>query len=152
MSEFALVSYEPKHQPAFKALNLEWLVEFKLLEDRDLIALDNPQSILDDGGVIFIALSGDDVVGSSAVIIDHGQYELAKMAVAKSHRGKGLSKMLLKKCIQFATKDGAEKIILYSNHQLTTAIELYEKSGFKHIALENSPFATADVKMELRLK
>jgi hypothetical protein len=34
---------------------------------------------------------------------------------------------------------------------LKTALALYEKYGFQHVAVEDSPFATADVKMELVL-
>ena len=48
-------------------------------------------------------------------------------------------------------KDKAAKLILFSNSQLTTAISLYEKYGFKHIAATDSPFLTADIKMELSL-
>ncbi|WP_315815430.1 hypothetical protein [Paraflavitalea speifideaquila] len=45
----------------------------------------------------------------------------------------------------------SQKLTLFSNSQLKTAIGLYEKYGFRHVKVEHSPFATADVKMELDL-
>jgi putative acetyltransferase len=80
-----------------------------------------------------------------------GVYELAKMAVIEKHRGKGISKLLLQRCLQEATRLQAKKITLFSNHQLQTALKLYEQFGFNHIPVEDSPFLTADVKMELVL-
>ena len=73
------------------------------------------------------------------------------MAVEPSYRGKGISKLLLDKCLDEAGKRKAEKIFLYSNSQLTTALKLYEKYGFRHVDVTDAPFLTADVKMELHL-
>jgi len=76
---------------------------------------------------------------------------LAKMSVTTAFQGKGISKMLIEKCLNTAKELKATKLILFSNSQLTTAISLYEKYGFKHIAATDSPFLTADIKMELSL-
>lgn len=152
MSSFTIIEYADQYQSAFKSLNVEWLIQFNLLEPRDLEALDNPRAtILDGGGAIYLAMIGEEVIGSAAVIIDHGEHELAKMTVAKSHRGKGVSKALLERCIAYTKSRKADKLILYSNHQLTPALKLYESFGFRHIEFSDAPFATADVKMELDL-
>lgn len=152
MSTVKIIEYEDKYQPQFKQLNLEWLERFNLLEDRDLVALDSPrEAIMDHGGVIYLAKIDNQIIGSAAVIYEHGEYELAKMAVDQAHRGKGISKILLDKCLGFVREKGAAKILLYSNSQLTTALALYKRYGFKDVVLENSPFETADVKMELTL-
>ena len=45
----------------------------------------------------------------------------------------------------------AEKIELFSSSKLQPALRLYERYGFQHIPLEDSPFETADVKMVLIL-
>ena len=82
---------------------------------------------------------------------EQGVYELAKMAVTPEYRGRGISKLLIDACLQAAKNLRAKKITLFSNHQLTTALSLYEKYGFKNVEVKNSPFATADVKMELIL-
>jgi GNAT superfamily N-acetyltransferase len=73
------------------------------------------------------------------------------MAVAPSARGKGISRLLMEQCLGKAKQLNAICILLYSNSQLKTAIALYEKYGFKHIPVTDSPFVTADVKMELYL-
>jgi GNAT superfamily N-acetyltransferase len=80
-----------------------------------------------------------------------GVYELVKMAVSPLHRGKGISKILMEYCLDKARELKAQKIILFSNSQLKTAIALYEKYGFRHVPVDDSPFVTADVKMELSL-
>jgi putative acetyltransferase len=151
-SSLTIIEYQDEHQPTFKALNLEWLEKFNLLEDRDLVALDNPrEAIINSGGIIYLAMIDNKVIGSAAVIYEHGEYELAKMAVEKEFRGRGISKILLDKCLEFTKQKGAKKIMLYSNSQLRSALGLYKSYGFKDIVLKDSPFVTADVKMELLL-
>ena len=73
------------------------------------------------------------------------------MTVAEAWRGKGISKTLMETCLEKAKKIGANKLLLFSNHQLGTALKLYEKYGFKHVEVKDAPFLTADVKMELEL-
>jgi N-acetylglutamate synthase-like GNAT family acetyltransferase len=53
-------------------------------------------------------------------------------------------------CLQKVKELGGEKLFLFSNHQLQTALKLYEKYGFKNVEVTDSPFVTADVKMELK--
>ena len=148
-----ITEYVDKYAADFKRLNLEWLDKYHLTESHDLMILDNPRKyILDTGGVIYLALDGQQVVASAAIIDEgHGTFELAKMAVQSEYQGRGISKMLIEKCLQAAREKGAARIILFSNHQLKTALGLYEKYGFRHVEVEDSPFATADVKMELTL-
>jgi putative acetyltransferase len=154
MNTIEIISYDNQYQPVFKALNAEWLERYKLMEQHDLDMLDDPQGvIIKSGGVIFLARAGAEIIGSAALIHEHnGVYELAKMVVAEAHRSKGISKLLIDRCIQEAKKLGANKIILFSNHQLKTALSLYEKYGFRYIPVEGSPFLTADIKMELVLE
>jgi putative acetyltransferase len=135
-------------------MNEEWLDLYNLKEEPDMIVLNDPRSsIIDKGGYIYLAKSDDKIIGSSALIKEHDNvYELAKMAVAKNYRKMGIAKKLIATCIEKARKLDAAKIVLFSNHQLVAAIALYEKAGFKHIPMKDSPFVTADVKMELVLK
>jgi putative acetyltransferase len=153
MNSYSLIDYEDHHQPVFKSMNAEWLVYYNLMEPHDLEILDNPrETILEPGGFIWLAQYEGTIVGSAALIREHdGIYELAKMVVAKDHRQKGLSKLLLEKCIEKAKAIKAQKIILFSNHQLRAALALYEKYGFQHVPVVDSPFLTADVRMELVL-
>jgi len=146
-----IIEYADRYHDAFRELNLEWLDKFKLTEAPDLMVLDDPQgTIIRNGGYIWLAKAGDEIVGSSALIKEHdGTYELAKMAVATAWQGKGISKLLIEKCLAKAKDVGAKKIELFSNHQLAAALKLYERYGFRYVEMKDSPFETADIKMEL---
>jgi N-acetylglutamate synthase-like GNAT family acetyltransferase len=148
-----LIEYEDRYQQIFRSLNLEWLDKYNLTEEPDILVLDDPKgTILANGGFIWLAETGGKIIGSAALIKEHGGvYELAKMTVTVDYRGKGISKLLMEKCLSKAREIGAVKLLLFSNHQLQTAIGLYEKYGFKHVAIHDSPFQTADVMMELVL-
>jgi GNAT superfamily N-acetyltransferase len=153
MHSIQIISYLPEHASEFKKLNLEWLDHYHLTESHDLMVLDDPQgTILDKGGAIYLAEEDGKIVGTAALMPEeHGVYELAKMAVTKEARGRGISKLLIEECLKKARELKAKKITLFSNHQLTNAISLYQKYGFKHVEVKDSPFLTADVKMELCL-
>jgi len=148
-----IIEYRNEHHEIFRLLNIEWLEHYHLLEDHDSMVLDDPQgTILDGGGVIYLAEVDGKIVGSAALMKeDDAYYELAKMAVTKEYRGRGISRLLIEKCLAAAKKMNAKHITLFSNHQLKTAIDLYQKYGFRHIDVIDSPFETADVKMELTL-
>jgi putative acetyltransferase len=149
----SIIEYQDHHQPIFKALNAVWLEHYNLMESHDLDILNNPRElILKNGGVIYLAQHQNEIVGSAALIKEHdGIYELAKMTVAASHQKMGITKLLLDRCLEKARELRAKSVILFSNSQLKAALALYEKYGFQHVAVEDSPFATADVKMELIL-
>lgn len=148
-----IINYEDKYQPDFKRLNLQWLDKYELTESYDLQILDDPRGIvIDKGGCIFLAMEFGRVIGTAGLWKEsEHEYELVKMAVDEEYRGKGISKLLLEKCIDEAKRLNAEKIFLFSNSQLQTAIKLYEKYGFRRVDVTGSPFLTADVKMELSL-
>jgi putative acetyltransferase len=151
--DIQIINYEDRYAGDFKRLNMEWLDKYHLAETHDLMVLDDPRgTIIDRGGVIFLVKAGDKIIGSAGLMKEHeGVYELAKMAVADGWKGKGIGKMLIEKCLQTARAWNAHKVTLYSNSQLTTAIAMYQKYGFQHVSAANSPFVTADVRMELEL-
>ena len=148
-----IIAFNNKYQPDFKRLNLEWLDKYNLTESHDLEILDDPQGrVIAGGGCIFLAMNGKQVVGTAGLWKENNEeYELIKMAVDPEYRGRGISKILLDRCLEEARKQNAKKIFLYSNSQLQTALKLYEKYGFRHVLVADAPFVTADVKMELIL-
>jgi putative acetyltransferase len=149
-----IIEYEKKYQPDFKKLNLEWLDKYKLTESHDLMILDDPEgTVIRPGGFIWLAKADEEIAGTAALMNEgHGIYELAKMSVTEKYQGKGIAKLLIEKCIAKAKEVGAIKLLLFSNHQLQAALKMYEKYGFKHVEIKDSPFETADVKMELDFK
>lgn len=57
-----------------------------------------------------------------------GSAKIGRMAVLKSHRGKGVGRKLLQHAIAGAEKLGAKRIYL---HAQVAVIGFYEKSGFR---------------------
>lgn len=149
----SIVTYQDKYLEDFKRLNMEWLEKHHLTEPYDLEILNDPNGkVIDKGGCIFIAIDNDHVIGTAGLAKNSDkEYELVKMAVDPASRGKGVGKLLLSHCIEVAKQLKAEKLILFSNSQLQTALNLYKQFGFVHIAVNDSPMLTADVKMELSL-
>ena len=146
-----IINFEMQFAEDFRQLNLYWLQHFQLLEAPDLVVINNPQGeIIDKGGYIYLAKAGDTIVGTAGLLKETPtQYELIKMGVAPSFQGRGISKLLMDACLQKATTVGAKRVYLQSNSQLTTAIALYTKYGFKHIPVKDAHYVTADVMMEL---
>jgi len=146
-----IIEYDEKFHADFKRMNLEYLDKYNLTESHDMIILDNPgETVIGRGGFIWLAKAGSEVVGTVGIMPEgHGVFELIKMCVAESWRGKGISKLLMETCLQKVKELGGEKLFLFSNHQLQTALKLYTKYGFKNVEVTDSPFETANVKMEL---
>jgi GNAT superfamily N-acetyltransferase len=152
-SDIEIIPYQAVYQQAFKSLNLEWLERYNLLEQIDVDMLNDPERyILADGGYIFLARINNEIAGTAGIVKGEGNTcELVKMCVHPDHRSKGISKLLIEACIAKAKESGANRIILFSNHQLQAAQELYKQYGFNYVALEDSHFVTADIKMELKI-
>jgi len=146
-----IIEYDKRYHTDFKRMNLDYLDKYNLTESHDMIILDNPEEVvIKSGGFIWLAKAGDEIVGTVGIMPEgHGIFELIKMCVAESWRGKGISKLLMETCLQKVKELRGEKLILFSNHQLQTALKLYTKYGFKNVEVTDSPFETADVKMEL---
>lgn len=148
-----IIPYTENYHEDFKRLNLEWLDKYNLTESHDLMVLNDPVgTIINRGGFIWLAKVDNEIVGTAALMNEgHGIFELAKMSVTKNWQGKGISRLLIETCLNKAREIGAKKLSLFSNHQLQTAVGLYEKYGFQHVEVKDSPFTTADIKMELIL-
>ena len=146
-----IIEYDEKYHSDFKRMNLDYLDKYNLTESHDMIILDNPEEIvIERGGFIWLAKAGDEIVGTVGIMPEgDGIFELIKMCVAESWRGRGISKLLMETCLQKVKELRGEKLFLFSNHQLQTALKLYTKYGFKNVEVTDSPFETADVKMEL---
>ena len=78
-------------------------------------------------------------------------FEIAKLAVTEKYQGLKIGRMLMEKCLYVGKQKGAKRIILYTNHKLTSAIELYKKFNFIEIPLVNNKYIESDLKMEFNL-
>jgi DNA-binding MarR family transcriptional regulator/GNAT superfamily N-acetyltransferase len=126
--------------PFFKSLNEEWLTEYFSVEDEDRQMLDHPETILSEGGAIFFACLGDEVVGTFALIaLEKGELELAKMAVAQRYRNRGIGQLMLKFAIAEAEKRSASALVLHTSARLEAANHIYGKFGFVEDRLAAQP-------------
>jgi ribosomal protein S18 acetylase RimI-like enzyme len=151
--EIRIESFRDEHGAAFAWLNREWLVGYGLWEPIDGEYLDDPRGhFLDAGGAIYVALRGDEVVGTCALLPAGEDFELSKLTVATSARGHGLGRRLTEAVVAHARRLGARRVILSSNSGLTTAIALYEAMGFRHVPPHGGiAYAAADTFMALDL-
>ena len=53
------------------------------------------------------------------------------LAVAPTHRGRGIARTLVSACIQYARNDSAHVIGLFTSELMTAAQQLYESLGFR---------------------
>jgi ribosomal protein S18 acetylase RimI-like enzyme len=154
MSGVRVVEFRREHAGDFRRLNLEWIEQLFRVEAPDLKVLDDPESaIVAPGGMIFVALDGEDVVGTAAMVrVSDDRFELAKMAVATSHRRRGVGEMLARACLDWAAGRGARTVFLETNSRLDDAIRLYERLGFRHAPRRRmSDYARGDVYMEMAI-
>lgn len=133
-----------------KILNYEWLEKHFRIEEGDRISLSDPKKeIIGKGGFIFYAKLESEIVGTASLLKKTDSvFELGKMAVAGKAQGHGIGTALLEYCLRFAEEQSIEKLILYSNTKLRSAIHLYKKYGFREIPLEPGLYERADIKME----
>ena len=151
----------PADARAFRTLNEEWITALFSLEEADRAILEDPAGrVVDPGGdVLVVRDARDEVVGCVALVpfgpTADGVFELSKMAVAATARGRGVGRALLRAAIERAGELGARTLFLGSNKKLADAVHLYESAGFRHVAPEEigpMPYVRADIFMSLTLQ
>jgi DNA-binding MarR family transcriptional regulator/GNAT superfamily N-acetyltransferase len=130
--------YDEALAEPFYRINAEWIGEMFALEANDIDMLSNPRErIVEPGGAILFAETADlGVVGTCALMkAKDGWFELTKMAVSKSARGRKVGEVLLQRTLDRARAMGAaDQLYLLTNTKCAAAIHLYEKHGFEHDA------------------
>jgi len=102
--------------------------QYDPLKDSDLE--DIPDFYLKGGGAFFVAVDGDEIVGSSAVrMVGSGRCEVKRIYVKSNHRSKGIGTALLLKALDFAEQK-CSLATLKTDLYLDDAIRLYLKNGF----------------------
>ena len=147
--------FEPGDEEAFRLLNEAWIRQYFGLEEADHKILGDPVAhILAPGGQIYMALDGEDRVGTCALIkIGDAEFEVAKMGVAENRRGQGIGRVLLEFVIADARQMNARRLYIETNTSLKNAIHLYESVGFRHLppGEGQSHFARGDAFLEMLL-
>ena len=154
MEAATVMPYREEFRSAFEQLNREWIETYFVLEDADREIFRDPASkVLAAGGQIFFVLEGNQVQGTCAVLRHNGaDFEIAKMAVAPSARGRGYGDRLMEAAIRFVAGAGGKRIIIVSNTVLEPAIRLYQKHGFVRVPLTpDERYQRANIRMEREL-
>jgi GNAT superfamily N-acetyltransferase len=149
-----VTTYRDDLRSDFERLNRAWIEEHFVLEPPDLEVFRDPRRhVIEPGGEIFFVVDEGGVQGTCAVM-PHGPgtFELAKMAVSESARGRGYGDLLMEAAIAFARGAGARRLMLVSNTKLAPAIRLYRKHGFVEVPIEEQHgYARVDIQLELDL-
>ncbi len=157
-----LVPYSPAIAAEFGRINSEWIAEMYTLEPHDRAVLGDPQEhIIDRGGdILFADSEGLGIVGACALMPSGGgAFELTKMGVSATARGRKVGEFLLAGVIARARAMHAEgrlaELYLLTNTKSAAAIHLYKKLGFEHsaeiMARYGSRYARCNVAMRFPL-
>ena len=105
------------------------------------------------GSYYYVATIDEKVVGGCGIFptenLPDGTCELVKLYVAKEARGTGLGKHLMEKSMNWAKENGYIQVYLESMPELSKAVSIYEKVGFKSLnqPLGNSGHCGCDIWM-----
>lgn len=92
------------------------------------------ESFQRDKSAYFVAEENGEILAGAGIYPTEGlpedTVELVKMYVSSAHRGKGVGKMLLLQCIEFAKSCGYRHIYLETMPELSAAVSAYIKLGF----------------------
>lgn len=130
-----ILPFEDSLAGAFHDINVEWISKMFRLEPTDRDVLENPRTrIIEPGGdILFVEAPGLGVVGACALLkTGERQFELTKMGVLESARGRKAGEFLLHAMLRRAKELRAERLYLLTNSICRPAIHLYEKLGFQH--------------------
>ncbi len=155
MATVRFVPYTPAHRQAWYDLNEEWISQYFTMEASDYHVLEDPEgTIIDQGGHILIMEVDGIPAGTGGLLkMTSGKYdyELVKMCIAPSQRGRGLGYQLGLALLDLGRSVGARSLYLESNDRLAPALEVYRKLGFKDVAGAPSPYARCNVQMGVQL-
>ncbi|MBV1861627.1 MAG: bifunctional helix-turn-helix transcriptional regulator/GNAT family N-acetyltransferase [Nannocystaceae bacterium] len=136
-----VVPYDDSLAETFAEITREWVEGMFALEANDKAIIEDPRGmIIDRGGeILFVEADGLGIVGTCALMPSDGtSFELTKMGVTASARGKKVGAFLLEAVLSRAGEMKASgrlgALFLLTNAKCEAAIHLYEKHGFVHDA------------------
>lgn len=150
---FVIEPWQPRHAPAFRALNLRWVEAHFTVERADMEVLEDPVgTVIAHGGEILFAVREGVALGTVAMKAHgNGRFELSKLGVDPAAQGAGMGDALCRALIERFLLRGGEVLFLETNTVLAPALRLYERLGFVALPFPApSPFARANCYMEWR--
>ncbi len=110
------------------------------------------------GSTYFVAEQGATILGGAGIYPSEGlpaqTCELVKMYLRSEARGKGLGKLLINHCFEFAAGFGYQQVYIETMPELKKAVSIYEKLGFEYLdgPLGNTGHFGCDVWMLKKLQ
>lgn len=101
-------------------------------------------------GPIWLAVDGDEPLGTVSGLPEPDRFYIRSMAVKPSAQGRGVGQRLLEELETHARERGFRKLYLYTTFVLPAARPLYEKNGF-YVVRETKPeewFDMGGIEME----
>ena len=87
--------------------------------------------------IYYVAESGGTIIGGAGIFpsngLPQGTCELVKMYLSPQSRGKGLGKLLIEQCLEFASEKGYTQVYIETMPELRKAVSVYEKFGFHYL-------------------
>ncbi|HWD42088.1 MAG TPA: GNAT family N-acetyltransferase [Fimbriimonas sp.] len=110
------------------------LAEFGLFVDyetADADLRDFSTVYAEPNGVFFVEIERETIVGTGGLAtVGPSEGKIRKMYVARSHRGHGVGKRILRALIDEAKGRRMESVVLETMDSMETAIRMYESAGF----------------------
>jgi putative acetyltransferase len=92
------------------------------------------ESYMGEKKIYYLGIIDGKICGGAGIYPTEGlpnnTCELIKMYLLPEARGKGLGKLLVNKCMEFAATIGYKKVYLETMPELQNAVHMYEKMGF----------------------
>ena len=108
-----------------------------------------------DAAIRALAVAPEDVLATVLAVADgvgpvahaalrslNGEWEVKRVVVLESARGRGVASMLMAEIEAIAARGGASRVILQTGDQQPEAVALYSKLGYTRIPVYE-PYATA---------
>ena len=87
--------------------------------------------------VYYVAIQEDEICGGAGIFHSAGlpddTCELVKMYLKPQYRAKGIGRLLIGCCLEFAKTAGYQHIYLETLPELKKAVHIYEKLGFRYL-------------------
>lgn len=92
----------------------------------------------------FVLKIDEKIIGFVGILIVLDEADITNIVIKRTHRGKGLSKLLMNYLIDFCKNNNIKKINLEVNSNNHTAINLYKKFSFIEVGCRKNYYKNGD--------
>ncbi len=141
MENLSLRTIQPGDNAALARIIRTTLAEFKANKPETVYFDDRTDHLFEAfktaGSIYYVAAYNGEIMGGGGIYptenLPDGTCELVKLYLSPNARGKGIGKLLLKKCIAVAKEMGYTRMYLETMPELKVAIPMYEQFGFTYL-------------------